>query len=168
MVVVLVRGWMRAGTARQQQVQWLQDCHDCTSVWGLAEPQEAMRELQARLEYRPGSWNTFSCTSTWCTPGVTSCLSLMLSFSPPPPLPTQIGFVRRVFDEGRDNPPLARNMPPVAGAIKWSRGLLVRLRRTWVRLQALNSQLERMDSGKRAALHMTGMEGRGKGGCEEG
>jgi len=56
----------------------------------------------------------------------------------------------------RENPPLTRNMPPIAGSIKWSRGLLVRLRRTWVRLQELNSGLEALEPGKRAATAMTG------------
>lgn len=70
-------------------------------------------------------------------------------------------MVRRIFEEGQEKPPLARNMPPVAGAIKWCRGLLVRLRRTWLRLQALSPQLEAIDPGKRAAAAMTGAGGCG-------
>lgn len=69
----------------------------------------------------------------------------------------QIHAVRRLFEEGRESPPLTRNMPPVAGSIKWSRGLLVRLRRTWIRLQALNNDLEALETGRRASDAMTGV-----------
>lgn len=61
-----------------------------------------------------------------------------------------------MFEEGREKPPLSRNMPPTAGSIKWCRGLLVRLRCTWVRLQALSTQLEATEPGRRAAAAMTG------------
>lgn len=65
-------------------------------------------------------------------------------------------MVRRMFEEGREKPPLGRNMPPVAGAIKWCRSLLVRVRSTWAGLQALGTQLEALDPGRRAAAAMTG------------
>jgi hypothetical protein len=64
--------------------------------------------------------------------------------------------VRQLFDGGKDSPPLTRNMPPVSGAVRWSRGLLVRLRRTWVRLQGLTTELDALDQGRRAAAAMTG------------
>ncbi|PRW56454.1 flagellar inner arm dynein 1 heavy chain alpha [Chlorella sorokiniana] len=67
----------------------------------------------------------------------------------------EIQTVRRLFEEGRDNPPLTRNQPPVAGAIRWCRSLLGRVRRTWVRLQALSSKVEELDAGRRAAAAMT-------------
>lgn len=68
----------------------------------------------------------------------------------------QIQTVRRLFEEGREDPPLNRNQPPVAGAIRWCRSLLGRVRRTWVRLQGLSSKLEGLDAGRRAAAAMTG------------
>ena len=67
--------------------------------------------------------------------------------------------MRRVFEGGRQAPPRARHMPPVAGAVRWSRGLLVRLRRTWARLQALDGELEALEAGRRAAGAMTGAWG---------
>ena len=72
------------------------------------------------------------------------------------PTCSQIAAVRRLFEDGREEPPFTRNMPPVAGSVKWSRGLLVRLRRTWVRLQALGSELEGLEPGRRTAAAMTG------------
>lgn len=68
----------------------------------------------------------------------------------------QIHTVRRLFEEGRNDPPLTRNQPPVAGAIRWCRSLLGRVRCTWVRLQALSGKLEELDAGRRAAAAMTG------------
>ena len=70
--------------------------------------------------------------------------------------PTQIHTVRRLFEDGRDDPPLTRNQPPVAGAIRWCRSLLGRVRRTWLRLQGLGRKLEELDAGRRAAAAMTG------------
>ncbi|KAI7844971.1 hypothetical protein COHA_001338 [Chlorella ohadii] len=67
----------------------------------------------------------------------------------------QIHTVRRLFEEGRNDPPLTRNQPPVAGAIRWCRSLLGRVRCTWVRLQALSGKLEELDAGRRAAAAMT-------------
>ena len=71
----------------------------------------------------------------------------------------QIQSVRRLFEEGREEPPLTRNMPPVAGGIRWSRSLLGRLRRTWARLQGLEGDLEGLDAGRRASAAMTGKQG---------
>ena len=68
--------------------------------------------------------------------------------------------MRRLFEEGREEPPLTRNMPPVAGGIRWSRSLLGRLRRTWVRLQGLEGDLEGLDAGRRASAAMTGKRGK--------
>ena len=71
----------------------------------------------------------------------------------------QIQSVRKLFEEGREEPPLTRNMPPVAGGIRWSRSLLGRLRRTWARLQGLEGDLEGLDAGRRASAAMTGKQG---------
>ena len=71
----------------------------------------------------------------------------------------QIQSVRRLFEECREEPPLTRNMPPVAGGIRWSRSLLGRLRRTWARLQGLEGDLEGLDAGRRASAAMTGKQG---------
>lgn len=80
------------------------------------------------------------------------------------PPPAQIHSTRRLFEEGRSAPPLTRNMPPVAGGIRWSRTLLGRVRRTWLRLKDLNGELEGLDAGRRAAAAMMGELGWG-GGC---
>lgn len=88
------------------------------------------------------------------------------SAAPPAWSHAQIQAARRQFEEGRDDPPLTRNQPPVAGAIRWSRTLLARLRHTWVRLQGLGAELEALEPGRRAAAAMTGAWGWGWGdGC---
>jgi hypothetical protein len=61
-----------------------------------------------------------------------------------------------MFEEGKEKPQLTRNMPPVAGSIRWSRGLLLRLRRTWVRLLELDGKLDSLEQGRRAAAAITG------------
>lgn len=33
----------------------------------------------------------------------------------------------RIFKEGEPAPPLFSNMPPVAGALRWSKGLITRI-----------------------------------------
>lgn len=76
----------------------------------------------------------------------------------PPCLPAspKIHAVRRLFEEDRDEPPLMRNMPPMSGAVKWSRSLLARVRRTWVRLEGLGCDVQALEPGRRAAAAMTG------------
>lgn len=67
----------------------------------------------------------------------------------------QIASVRRLFEEGREAPPVTRNQPPLAGSIRWSRGLLARLRRTWLRLQVRMCEGWRMDHQRTSgATHM--------------
>ena len=63
----------------------------------------------------------------------------------------QIEAMTKVFQEGKDTPPTSRNMPPVAGAIKWSRGLFARVKRTMVQLPALEPALDSLDAGRRAS-----------------
>ncbi len=39
-----------------------------------------------------------------------------------------------IFERNKDTPPVTKNQPPVAGAIKWVRSLLERLKRTMAKL----------------------------------
>ncbi|KAF8276972.1 putative dynein heavy chain [Trypanosoma cruzi] len=48
---------------------------------------------------------------------------------------SEVERVRSIFVENRDNPPLTKNQPPVAGAIHWSTSLFQRLKKPIVRFQ---------------------------------
>ena len=39
----------------------------------------------------------------------------------------EVADVNKVFREGQEHPPVYSNMPPVAGALRWSKGLMVRI-----------------------------------------
>lgn len=56
------------------------------------------------------------------------------------------------FGDVQDNPPVARNQAPVSGAIKWSRSLFARCKRTYVVLNAVEPGLRHEPAGKQARL----------------
>lgn len=48
----------------------------------------------------------------------------------------------------QDAPPLTRNMPPVAGCIKWSRSLFARVKQTMQKLQDVEAELLQGETGQ--------------------
>ncbi|TNN52944.1 Dynein heavy chain 10, axonemal [Liparis tanakae] len=42
----------------------------------------------------------------------------------------EVGVISEIFEEKKDNPPLNRNEPPVAGAIRWAQSLFQRIKHT--------------------------------------
>jgi len=48
----------------------------------------------------------------------------------------------------QDAPPLTRNMPPVAGSIKWSRSLFARVKQTMQKLQDVEAELLQGETGQ--------------------
>lgn len=57
-----------------------------------------------------------------------------------------------IFERNKDAPPVTKNQPPVAGAIKWVRSLLERLKRTMAKLlstEEVRAAAERLQVGKR-------------------
>ncbi len=50
----------------------------------------------------------------------------------------------------QDKPPVARNQAPVAGAIRWSRSLFARCKRTHVLLSGMEPTLLQESSGRQA------------------
>lgn len=50
----------------------------------------------------------------------------------------------------QDKPPVARNQAPVAGAIKWSRSLFARCKRTYVLLNTVEHSLLQEPTGRQA------------------
>ena len=58
-----------------------------------------------------------------------------------------LNSMQKLFLESRDSPPIPSNMPPTAGALKWSRGLMERIRQPMEKLRQLNRTiLERSDA----------------------
>ena len=60
----------------------------------------------------------------------------------------EIDTTRAMFNQHRDNPPITRNQPRVAGSIKWSRSLFARIKRTMGRLQALDGDMQSEELAK--------------------
>jgi dynein heavy chain, axonemal len=50
--------------------------------------------------------------------------------------------VKEIFERDMHNPPLAKNQPPVAGAIIWCKGLFQRIKRPIIRFGSLPEMLE--------------------------
>ena len=56
--------------------------------------------------------------------------------------------VQAMFQEGRRRPPISHNLPPIAGALSWCRGLLSRVKLPMEKLKALNRTLLSRDEAK--------------------
>lgn len=54
----------------------------------------------------------------------------------------QIDTVNKIFVQNRDNPPLYKNHPPVAGAVSWERSLFFRIKHTILRFQEVQEILD--------------------------
>ena len=62
--------------------------------------------------------------------------------------------VQRFFNEWRHNPPVASNLPPIAGALTWCRGLLERIQLPLEKLKSLDKKiLEREDARESVKLY---------------
>ena len=53
----------------------------------------------------------------------------------------EIDVARSIFDIHQSYPPIARNQPPVAGSIKWSRCLFARIKQTMDKLASFHANL---------------------------
>ncbi|XP_069353305.1 dynein axonemal heavy chain 10 isoform X1 [Eulemur rufifrons] len=54
----------------------------------------------------------------------------------------EIDIINKLFVQNQDNPPLYKNLPPVAGAICWERSLFYRIKHTILRFQEVEEILE--------------------------
>ncbi|XP_075852592.1 dynein axonemal heavy chain 10 [Microcebus murinus] len=54
----------------------------------------------------------------------------------------EIDIVNKLFVQNQENPPLYKNLPPVAGAICWERSLFYRIKHTILRFQEVEEILE--------------------------
>ncbi|DBA95316.1 TPA: Dynein heavy chain cytoplasmic [Trebouxia sp. C0006] len=60
----------------------------------------------------------------------------------------EIDTTTAIFHTLKDAPPLTRNMPPVAGSIKWSRSLFARVKQTMQKLQDVEAELLQGETGQ--------------------
>jgi len=60
----------------------------------------------------------------------------------------QIDTTAAVYAQLSEDPPVTRSQPPVAGAIRWSRALFGRCKRTMKRAQALDATVLATDLGR--------------------
>ena len=59
----------------------------------------------------------------------------------------EVDSINQLFLQHKDNPPLSKNQPPVAGAISWSRSLFQRIKHTVLRFQTMKELID-SDAGK--------------------
>ena len=55
----------------------------------------------------------------------------------------EIDTTTDIFEQHKDSPPVTKNQPPVAGAIKWARSLLARVKQTMQKLQKTEEEIIR-------------------------
>lgn len=53
----------------------------------------------------------------------------------------EIDLAQDIFETNKNKPPLTRNQPPVAGAIKWSRSVFSRVKHTFNSLRVMETEL---------------------------
>ena len=54
----------------------------------------------------------------------------------------QVDIINDLFITHKDCPPIAKNQPPVAGAIGWSRSLFKRIKKTVLRFQTMKELID--------------------------
>jgi len=54
----------------------------------------------------------------------------------------EVARVKNIFEAGKNNPPVSKNQPPIAGAIAWARALYYRLKKSILRFQTMPKLLE--------------------------
>ena len=64
----------------------------------------------------------------------------------------QVDIINDLFITHKDTPPIAKNQPPVAGAIGWSRSLFKRIKKTVLRFQTMK---ELIDSAEGQSVSIT-------------
>uniref|UniRef100_A0A6S8LSH1 AAA+ ATPase domain-containing protein n=1 Tax=Dunaliella tertiolecta TaxID=3047 RepID=A0A6S8LSH1_DUNTE len=55
----------------------------------------------------------------------------------------EIDQTTTIFEENKHAPPVTKNQPPIAGAIKWARALLARLKQTMIKLHSTEEEIIR-------------------------
>ncbi|KAH6585239.1 hypothetical protein BASA61_006967 [Batrachochytrium salamandrivorans] len=53
----------------------------------------------------------------------------------------EVDIIEEIFKKHKENPPCAKNQPPIAGAIAWSHSLFTRIKKTIIRFQSLQEML---------------------------
>lgn len=59
--------------------------------------------------------------------------------------------VQELFLQNRDNPPISWNLPPIAGALTWCRGLVDRIQIPMAKLQQLDRTILDREEAKEVA-----------------
>ena len=77
----------------------------------------------------------------------------------------EVENISQLFLDHKDDPPISRNQPPVAGAISWSYSLFMRIKHTVLRFQTMKELID-SEAGKsvRERERVGEREGEGEGG----
>ena len=54
----------------------------------------------------------------------------------------ELESINQLFLDNKDDPPISRNQPPVAGAIGWSHSLFYRIKQTVLRFQTMKELID--------------------------
>ena len=63
----------------------------------------------------------------------------------------QVDVMDHLFKDMRENPPLNKNQPPVAGAISWEKSLFHRIKHTIIRFQTMEEMMT-SEQGKAVSI----------------
>ena len=63
----------------------------------------------------------------------------------------EVDVMDRLFKENKEEPPLYKNQPPMAGSIYWEKSLFLRIKHTIIRFQTLEEMMQ-SDQGKAVGI----------------
>ena len=72
---------------------------------------------------------------------------------------TQVRQMQKMFIEGKDSPPIAHNLPPIAGALTWCRGLLERIKTPMAKIRKLDKSVMESEEARDVIKDYTAFQG---------
>ena len=72
---------------------------------------------------------------------------------------TQVREMQKMFIEGKEAPPIAHNLPPIAGALTWCRGLLERIKTPMAKIRKLDKSVMESEEARDVIKDYTAFQG---------
>jgi dynein heavy chain len=72
----------------------------------------------------------------------------------PAATPVQVDLMNSLFETHKENPPLFKNQPPVAGAIHWEKSLFHRMKSTMLQFLPIKEMMSSIDGEKAKAKYL--------------
>ena len=67
--------------------------------------------------------------------------------------------MQKMFIEGKEAPPIAHNLPPIAGALTWCRGLLERIKTPMSKIRKLDKSVMESEEARDVIKDYTAFQG---------